>query len=366
MILNYAMVYVTSTLVILGALTGIVGCWLFLQQKSLYGDTIAHATFPGLTLCFFLTGLKNTNMLLMGGLCSALCATLIIYSLHKNSSLKKDTILGITLAGSFGIGSIMLTKIQSIPNAHQAGIAQYLLGNPATMLYQDCIMIIAIAIALLFFIVRYFNEYKIILFDPVYAQTVGIAYTKLTGYALCMITITTVLGLQAIGIILMSALLINPAAAAYQWTKSFKKMLILSSIFGAISCCSGTLISCYQPHIPTGPVIIVIATCITICSILFGPHGIFMLKIKRYSQKTSINTATLLSRFLLFNEGQINPYHAHDIAALNAIGKTITPTQLNNLQQQGYVKNTHHNFWCLTHKGVLLLQKIGLYKDLQS
>lgn len=345
---------------ILGALAGIVGSWLFLEKKSLFGDTIAHATLPGLTCMFLLSHSKHSLLLLIGGLCSAFISTWCIQHIQNHSTLKKDAILGIILATSFGIGTVLLSKIQTLENAHQAGLTKYLLGNPATILQEDIIMIVCATSITLFFIFRYIKAYTISLFDHVYANSIGIPVQKISYIMLVPITITIVFGLQAVGIILMSALLINPAAAAYQWTKNFYKMMLLSASFGAFSTIIGTIISCSKTHLPTGPVIVIIATTITALSILCSPHGIIMSWYQQKQQIKYLQYLSLLPNFLLFNEGKDNPFYAHNINALTAIGKPFTHKALLFLSRQGFIQSSQPNFWQLTPKGLNFITKQSL------
>lgn len=342
---------------ILGSMAGVVGCWLFLQHKSLFGDTISHATLPGITGVFLLTHIKLPAFLLIGGLCSALVSAYCIQKIQHTTTLKKDTVLGIVLASSFGIGTIILSKIQSMTDAHQAGLSKYLLGNPATMLYEDIVMIIIASIITLTLTVRFIKPYSIVLFDTTYAQSVGIQVSRLSWIMLIPTTITIVFGLQAVGIILMSALLINPAASAYQWTKNFTNMMFLAACFGGVSTIMGTLISCLYEHVPTGPMIVIVATTITALSILASPTGIVVSWYKNRKKVQSLSQATLLSRFLLFNEGKLDPFHPHNIAALDAIGKSIPQQDLQSLEKQGLIETPAQNFWRLTPKGVQFLQR---------
>jgi len=342
---------------ILGSMAGIVGCWLFLQHKSLFGDTISHATFPGITAVFFLTHVKHPALLLGGGLCSALMGAYCIQTIQQQTTLKKDTVLGIILASSFGIGTIILSKIQSMTDAHQAGLSKYLLGNPATMMHEDIVMIVVGSIITLALTVRFILPYSIILFDETYAKTVGIPASKLSWIMLIPTTVTIVFGLQAVGIILMSALLINPAAAAYQWTKNFITMMLLAAFFGASCAIIGTFISCSYQNLSTGPIIVIVATTITALSILFSPQGMIISWYKNLKKTQQLNQATLLSRFLLFNEGKQDPYHAHNIAALVAVGKSISKKNLLILQEHGFIETPAPNFWRLTPQGVQFLDK---------
>lgn len=342
---------------ILGINAGMIGTFLISEKKSLFGDTISHATLPGLTAIFFYTLSKNPFVLLIAATSSAIFAAMIIDHLEKNSTLKKDTILGIVLATSFGIGTIFLSKIQTIPDAHQAGLTKYLLGNASTLLYQDLAMISGVTTFSILFIFMISKPYKIILFDHEFAKTTVIATTIIKKSILVLTTLTIVTGLQTVGVILMSALLIAPASAARQWSNNFEKVTILSSFFGMFSCITGTIISSCIAHAPTGPIIVIVATLITFFSMLFAPTGIVVIWWKKKKQIEKMNDQAMLSNFLLFNEGFKNPYHPHDLAALHAVGKKGTKKIIKSLADQGLILSPKKNFWQLTPQGLHFLQQ---------
>ena len=164
MITHTTMIMLTTGL--FGAVSGIIGSWLFLERKSLFTDTMAHATFPGITIIFFLTHNKNFYVLMLGALCSSLLAAYLIKKLTHATTLKKDTILGTILASCFGLGTMILSKIQQLNIINSGLITKYFLGNPATMLEQDCIIIISISIIALIIFIVYKTTYNTILFDP--------------------------------------------------------------------------------------------------------------------------------------------------------------------------------------------------------
>lgn len=342
---------------ILGFHAGIIGSFLVLQKKCLFGDSIAHATLPGLTAIFFFTLSKNPWILLCGATCSAIIAAIIIDQLERHTTLKRESLLGIVLASSFGIGTVFLSKIQTIPNSHQAGIHKYLLGNASTMLHQDLYMIMLTTLLSSLCIVLTYQSYKTILFDHNYAATRNIPTKYIRLIMLLITTITIVIGLQTVGVILMSALLIAPACAARQWTHHYGMMLTFSAFFGILATTAGTIISSSIAHMPTGPTIVLVASCITLISILIAPYGVLFEHWRKYQQMKHMNAMTMLSNFLLFNEGMKNPYHAHDLTALKVLGKQGNNKVMHYLEKQGFIESPQHNFWRLTPQGLAWLQQ---------
>ncbi len=346
--------FIVCTTGILGINAGILGTFLVLEKKSLFGDTIAHATLPGLTAIFFFTLNKNPIFLLVFATISSIFAAICINQLERKTTLKNDTILGIVLATSFGFGTIFLSKIQKIADAHQAGLTKYLLGNASTLLYQDFVMILCITLISLTFVCITYKRYQTILFDKEFARTM-IQTNFISSCILLLTTITIVIGLQTIGVILISALLIAPACAARQWSHNFATVILLAAFFGLISTTTGTLISSCMLHIPTGPTIVIVATSLTFFSIFFAPQGIVSAWWQKQKQIQKLNEMAMLQNFLLFNEGLQDPFHAHDLKALQAVGKKSTNKIIKKLAGQGLIISPQKNYWQLTSKGLSIL-----------
>lgn len=252
---------------LVGITTGILGCFMLLNKKSLLGDTIAHATLPGITGMFLLIGHQSYVVLLTGAAMTGLCAAACVHAITSTTDLKQDAALGVILSTFFGIGIIFLTMIQKLEDGHQAGIDKFLFGQAATLLTQDiaCIAIISmVVIAIIFY---YFKELAVITFDPIYARTIGIPVTRMHQLLIVLMVLTVIVGLHTVGLILMSSFLIAPAAAARQWTNRLSTMITISIAVSIVATTAGTIISYHFAHMPTGPVIVIIATIITLASI---------------------------------------------------------------------------------------------------
>ncbi len=224
---------------------------------------------------------KSYALLLLGAATTGLLGALCVHYITHHTKLKKDSALGIVLSTFFGIGIIFLTMIQKLPHANQAGIDKFLFGQAATLLYHDILLLTVISCIVLGTILLLWKELKIITFDPVYAQTINIPVTRIQTILIFLIVLTVIVGLQTVGLILMSSFLIAPAAAARQWTDKLSTMIFLSMILSIVATTTGTLISCNYPNIPTGPMIVIIATTITLLSILIAPSGIIATKVQQ-------------------------------------------------------------------------------------
>lgn len=269
---DYTFFIVLLGTMLVGITSGIIGCFIILQQESLFGDALAHAALPGLAITFLYTGCKNSSALFIGAIISAGIGAYFILLIHRHTTLKKETSLGIVLSTSFGLGTVLLSVIQRYPTAHKSGIHTFLLGNAATLLFEDLVIISIIAAIVIMTVVACWKEFKILIFDKEFAYSLGIqvSYSKTI---LTIITIfTIIIGLQTVGAVLISSLLIAPATAAFQWTKKLSSMILLSCLCSCISTTLGTIISSSLTHLPTGPIIIIIATLCTIFSIICAPY----------------------------------------------------------------------------------------------
>lgn len=256
---------------LLGLISGVMGSFAVLRKQSLLGDGVSHAALPGVVMAFILLGSKNTEVLLLGALISGLMATLLIVGIVDLTRIKFDSALALIMSVFFGLGLVLLTYVQKLPNSNQAGLNRFIFGQASTLLQRDIVIMSIIGILLLGLVLLFWKEFKLFTFDPDYAQSLGFSPKKLNLLLSFMIVLSIIIGLQTVGVILMSAMLITPAVAARQWTNKLSSMVALSAFFGALSGVVGTAASSLIPKLPTGPSIVVAVSIIVIISILFAP-----------------------------------------------------------------------------------------------
>ncbi len=274
---------------LLGATSGILGSFAVLRNQSLLGDAISHAALPGIVLAYLFTGEKSSFVLLSGAIICGILGSYFVNDIVKNSRLKTDTALGIILSVFFGVGMMLLTYTQSLEDANQAGLDKYLFGQASTLMQKDVLFMLGFLIPSLLLVFTFWKEIKIFIFDAEYAQTLDIPVRKINLMLTLLIVIIIVMGLQTVGVVLMSSLLLAPAAAARQWTNSLSKMLGIAAIIGAFSGIFGSYISATESNLPTGPVVVLIVSLIVLISLLFAPQrGLiakyFANKEKQYTQ----------------------------------------------------------------------------------
>jgi len=280
---------------LLGILSGVIGVFILLRGQSLLGDAVAHAALPGIVLAFLVTESKNILVLLSGGAVSGAAGMLLMTLVTTHTRLKKDAAQGMVLSIFFGLGLILLTVVQKRPITHQSMLNKFLFGNISTILYQDLVCIGVITSIVLLFIIIFWKELVASVFDASYMQSVGFRQQSVSFLISILILITILIGLQAVGVILMSTLLIAPAVAARQWCDSMRSVVIVSGFFGALSSIMGVLLSNCMVGIPTGPMIVVVASGLVFFSIMtasFIAKRIKNFSVPPYTGVTQTNTHT--------------------------------------------------------------------------
>ncbi len=327
-----------------------LGSFAVLRKQSLLGDAISHAALPGIAIAFLLTGAKDSNTLLLGALVSGLLGTFWIRGIIKKTHLKSDTALGLILSLFFGFGMLLLTFIQKQPNANQAGLDKYLFGQAATLLESDVWMMAIVTGICLFVLLLFWKEFKILLFDADYTKTLGFNTKIIDILITSFIVLAIVLGLQTVGVVLMSAMLLAPAAAARQWTNSLSIMVFLAALFGAFSGVFGTAISASQNNLSTGPVIVIVASVFVLFSFVFSPsRGLLFKQIRFIKNRRDLQLHKTLAFMYNIVESHENISHPHAIKILNNF-QGYTKGTLQKLVSKNYVV-LQGNMWSLTEDG---------------
>jgi manganese/zinc/iron transport system permease protein len=258
---------------ILGACAGLVGSFAVLRRKALTGDALAHATLPGLCLAFLILQQRSLPILLAGALISGLLGIGVITFLRRWTRIKEDAAIGLVLSVFFGAGIVFDRLIQNrTTGGSQAGLDSYILGKTSGMILQDVYLIAGLALLSLLVVLFLYKEFKLVAFDADFARAQGWPALALDLLLMGLIAVAVVIGLPAVGVVMISALLILPAAAARFWTDRLSVMLILSSLFGLTVGLVGTLISARYSRMPTGPVIVLVGTGLFLVSLLFSPR----------------------------------------------------------------------------------------------
>lgn len=258
---------------LLGITAGVIGTFSFLQKQSLIGDAAAHAALPGVALAYLLTGEKDLPILMLGAIVTSTLAVYSIQGIVNFSKLKADAAIGLVLSVFFGVGIVLLTIVNRQPGGNQSGLSDFIFGKAAAMTKSDLYWLFICAGLILVVSILLQNQWKLMIFDPVYAQSIGLPVTLLKIHLTALIVMTIVTGIQVVGVILMSALLIIPAATAKLWIKTVPAMLIFSGILGGFSGVLGTYISSLKTGLSTGPIIVLVSATVFLISYFMSPQA---------------------------------------------------------------------------------------------
>ena len=282
LLFQYSFIVVALGTMCLAMSTGIVGTISILKRQSLIGDAVGHASFPGIVLAFIIAGKKDSLTLMSGAIIAGVCAFFIIQYIVNSSKLEADTTMAVILSAMFGFGMVLKSYIQgnSSFSGSQAGLANYIFGQAAYMLKEDVIIIFSVSIVSILLFLIFFKEIKIHVFDEAYAETLGIKKNIISVLIIIITMLLIAAGLKAVGVVLISSMLITPGVIGMQWSKRYESVLIIAAISGALSALIGTSVSTLVKGMSTGPSIILCMTAIAFLSVLCGPYGIIASKMR--------------------------------------------------------------------------------------
>lgn len=269
---------VVLTTALLGAGSGVIGSLLLLRKRSLMGDVLSHATLPGIVLAFALlssAGLaaKNLLPLLAGAMLSGLAGVGVMVAIRRTTKLRDDVAMGIVLSVFFGIGVVILQMVRELPDS--AGLGSFIYGKTASIITADFIGIGIVSLIVLGIVLLLGKELVLLCFDDGFAAAQGWPVAWLDVLLLALVTLMTVAGLQSVGLVLVIAFLIIPAAAARFWTSRVGRMMAIAAGIGALSGWVGASASAAMPDAPAGAVIVLASAAAFGISLIAGPRGVW-------------------------------------------------------------------------------------------
>ncbi len=261
---------------LLGLTAGMVGVFMLLRKRALLGDALSHATLPGIGIAFILMSQWGGNGkwlpgLLLGAAVSGAIGIAGVLLIRRWTRLKEDAALGVVLSVFFGLGVAILGVIQKMDTGNAAGLSSFIYGKTASMLAADTYLIAGAAGLVAVGCLLLFKEFGLLCFDAEFAAAQGWPTLLLDTLMLTLVILVTVIGLQAVGLILMIALLVIPPAAARFWTQRLSRMTLISALIGAMSGYFGSVVSATQPNLPAGAIIVLVASALFVISLTFGP-----------------------------------------------------------------------------------------------
>lgn len=288
--LTYNSLIVLQGVTLLGACAGVIGCFAVLRRRALVGDALAHSSLPGVCLAYLIVGEKHFSAMLLGAFFSGLLGIGVMAFLKRSTRIKEDAAIALILSTFFGAGIVLRSVIQQMPSSGRAGLDSFIFGKTAGMIEEDLHLIAALSLGTLLIVTLCYKEFKLVAFDPEFAQVQGWPARWLDFALMLLLLGAVVIGLPAVGILLMAAMLIIPAASARFWTHRLAWMLLLSAGFGMASGVVGAFLSATE-GVATGPCIILVCAAFFLISLCFAPQrGMIARIIARRRDRLALET----------------------------------------------------------------------------
>jgi len=349
-----SVVSVTLGVVLLTASAAVVGTFTLLKKKALAGDAVAHAVLPGVCLAFLVSGTKHPLVLIVGAFVAGWLSLVVMDAVARRSKLKEDTAIALVLSVFFGVGILLLTYIQHSGNAAQTGLDSFLFGKAAALVGQDLVVFATVAAVLLLLVGLFFKELKIIAFDEAFATSIGLPVRGINLLLTSLTVLAVVSGIQAVGVVLMAAMLITPAAAARFWTDDVRTMTLLAALLGGLSGLAGAYISYVAPNMPTGPWIVMVVSVLALVSFFVAPRrGVLVRYWQQRVLRQSIMDENVLKALYHLEEERDHDHPlstVSDIVALRHFPVRPLQWSLRRLRRQGFVER-QNGHWQFTTAG---------------
>jgi manganese transport system permease protein len=266
------------TSIMVGIICGVIGCFIILRGMALMGEAISHAVLPGVAISYVL----GINFF-FGAVFTGVLTAIAIGFVSQNSRIKHDTSIGIMFTAAFAAGIIIITMLKSSTDLYHI-----LFGNVLAVRSSDMLITLITGIIVLGAVYLFYKELLVTSFDPTMAAAYGLPIRLIHYFLMTLLTMATVASLQTVGIVLVVAMLITPAAAAYLLTERLWIMIFLASLIGVISAVVGLYFS-FTYNLASGATIVLAATAIFIMVFLFSPkHGLIWRSLKTKKKRAAL------------------------------------------------------------------------------
>jgi manganese/zinc/iron transport system permease protein len=268
---------VLAGVIALGIGGGVIGVFSFLRKRALISDAISHATLPGIAIAFLIgialggTG-RNLALLMAGAATTGVLGVLCVQWIRDYTRLPEDTAIGTVLSVFFGLGIVLLSHIQSLEAAGQAGLNSFLLGSTAALTAGEAQLIGGASLLTILIALLLLKEFGAVAFDEGFAAAQGWRIARLDLAMIGLLLAIVAIGLKTVGLVLIIALVIIPPASARFWTEKLGRLVALSGLFGGLAGWTGGSLSALLPDMPAGAVIVLAAATIFAFSLMFAPR----------------------------------------------------------------------------------------------
>jgi manganese/zinc/iron transport system permease protein len=350
--MDFTLRVVMTGAALLGLISGALGTLAVLRRQGLIGDAVSHAALPGIVLAFLISGSKAPVVLQLGAAVSGTLALLWVQTILRTTRIRFDAALGMALAVFFGIGVVLLSLAQHTAGAAQAGLDRFFFGQAATLLRADLMVMAIVGVTTFVLVVALWKELKLVLFDADYARALGLPVRRLEMLLIVLLVVAIVIGLQTVGVVLMSAVLIAPGAAARQWSKRYGQVFLLAGFFGLLSGATGAWLSSLAPRLPTGPIIVLLLSFLATLSLFVAPERGLLWQYRK--RKQAVRNAQQAVLTVLRELERRHPHEArpHPAASIQTLLGPEVPVNaiLRQLERHGQVQHEPGRGWRLADR----------------
>ncbi len=267
--------YALAGSALLGISCGLMGVFLVVKRLSLMSDALSHAVLPGIAFGYLWNMTRDPIAIFIGATICGLLGSGVVQTIRNTTKQKEDAALGFVLSAFFAVGVCLLTMIQNMPGGNKSGLGKFMFGQIAAIGTTDIILLSGVTILVVGLVVIFYKEMRATSFDPAFCRSVGIRSSLFHYLLMLLLAFAIVSALQAVGVVLVSAMLVIPAATAFLLTNRFSTMLILAAIVGMATGGIGSFFSFVGRGLPTGPMMVLTAAVFFAAALFFGPtHGI--------------------------------------------------------------------------------------------
>lgn len=356
---------------------GLVGTVVFLRKQSLVGEALSHASYPGIIVGVILAGLLSIStsdslfivLTLIGAFLSGLLGLWVMHFMERRLNVPSDAALCFVLASFFSVGITLASEIQFSFTTLYKQSQTYLYGQAATMTDMHIVIYSLLACLVLASLFSFYKEFQVITFDRQFAKTIGIHTHAIDSLLFILVVLGVIIGIRSVGVVLMSAMLIMPPAAARQFTNRFSVLLALSGLFGLLSGFLGNYLSVtltdylahYYPNerlaLPTGPMIVLVASVICFFALFFAPERGLLLRLMRIAhfRYKCIGENVLKAMWRL---GPEKSHTWNQLSKYQSSSKLYLSFILWRLKENGWLKKAGSHAYQLTPDGEARAAKI--------
>ena len=381
--------YVVWGAVLLGVTCGLLGCFIVLRRQSLLGDAIGHAVLPGVCLGFLFAGTRSTPALLVGALIAGLLASAMIGLLQRTTQLKTGECMGVVFTGFYGLGIVLLKYIQNLQggesfvtralawvglpapvvNTGQSGLDKFLFGQITSINGTDLTYMAVVALIAIAAVVVFWRKLAVSTFDEGFAFSIGLPVRTIHYLLTGLVTVAIVISIQAVGVVLVAAMLVTPAATAYLLTDRLHRMAVLSAAFGAAAGVLGVVASVALSRpghdMPTGSTMVLAASAIFLAAFLLSPrHGYVPRLLRLWERRRRTQAENLLRSIYILMEkrgdfGAVDRrFGVHDVAAIRHESQQQVHKLRRVAERRGWLRRDSRDPMILTDAGLAEARRV--------